>query len=158
MQTPDKGYIEKFFDEYDKERGERYQRISLSARGLSGGGYTYEYKGVNTLWRCPLETLNKHDKEGRLHWPKKEGGVPRLKRYESEYKGAPVQDIWTDISKIYNRSPELLGYPTQKSEALLERIIKASSNKGNFILDPFCGCRTTITVAKSYKENGLELI
>ena len=85
MQEPNKEYVETFFDQYDEERGERYQRLSLSAGGLSGGGYTYEYKGVMALWRCPLETLQKHDEDGRLHWPKKKGGVPRLKRYERKY-------------------------------------------------------------------------
>ncbi len=148
LQKPDREYIETFFDQYDEQRKERYQRISLSALGLSGGGYDYEYKGVRTLWRCPEETLKKHDREGRLHWPKKKGGVPRLKRYETDYKGAPIQDIWTDISKIHNQSRELLGYPTQKPEALLERIIKASSNEGDIVMDPFCGCGTTIAVAE----------
>ncbi len=148
LQKPDREYIETFFDQHDEQRNERYQRISLSALGLSGGGYDYEYKGVRTLWRCPIETLEQHDREGRLHWPKKKGGVPRLKKYESDYKGAPVQDIWTDISKIHNRSPELLGYPTQKPEALLERIIRASSNEGDIVMDPFCGCGTTIAVAE----------
>ena len=103
----DKEYIETFFDQFDEERGERYQRLSLSAGGLSGGGYDYEYKGVRTLWRCPIETLRKHDEEGRLHWPQKVGGVPRLKKYESEHEGVPLQDLWTDISKIHNQSSEL---------------------------------------------------
>ncbi len=113
LRPPDPDYIRKFFDQYDPVKKERYQRLSLSAGGLSGGGYTYEYKGVSTLWRCPPETLEKLDTEGRLHWPKKQGGVPRQKRYISEYEGSPVPDIWTDISKIHNQSPELLGYPTQ---------------------------------------------
>lgn len=147
-QAPDKDYIETFFDCYDKKREERYQRISLSAGGLSGGGYTYEYKGVKTLWRCPIETLKKHDEEGRLHWPQKTGGVPRLKRYESEYEGVLAQDIWSDISKIHNQSNELIGYATQKPEALLERIITASSNEGELVADFFCGSGTTLAVAE----------
>ncbi|MBM3178716.1 MAG: site-specific DNA-methyltransferase [Chloroflexi bacterium] len=146
LQPPNKDYIETFFDQYDEKRKERYQRISLSAKGLSGGGYDYEYKGVRTSWRCPIETLEKYDKEGRLHWPKK--GVPRLKRYESEYEGMTLQDIWTDISKIHNQSPELVGYPTQKPEALLERIIKSSSNENDLVLDCFCGSGTTAAVAE----------
>jgi adenine-specific DNA-methyltransferase len=87
LQEPDVDYINTFFDQYDDERKERYQRLSLSAGGLSGGGYRYEYKGVYAHWRCPLSTLEKHDMDGRLHWPKK--GVPRLKKYESDYEGAP---------------------------------------------------------------------
>ena len=148
LQPAEKDYIDTFFDQYDPERGERYQRLSLSAGGLSGGGYRYEYKGVDTLWRCPIETLKKHDKSGRLHWPKKKGGVPRLKKYESEHEGVPVQDMWTDISKIHNQSSELTGYATQKPEALLDRIIKASSNEGDLIADFFCGSGTTAAVAE----------
>ena len=147
-QPADKEYIDTFFDQYDEERGERYQRLSLSAGGLSGGGYDYEYKGVRTLWRCPIETLRKHDAEGRLHWPKKKSGVPRLKKYESEHEGVPLQDIWSDISKIHNQSIELTGYATQKPEALLERIIRVSSNEGSLVADFFCGSGTTLAVAE----------
>jgi DNA modification methylase len=147
-QPADKEYIDTFFDQFDEQRGERYQRLSLSAGGLSGGGYDYEYKGVRTLWRCPIETLRKHDAEGRLHWPKKAGGVPRLKKYESEHEGMPLQDLWTDISKIHNQSSELTGYGTQKPEALLQRIIKVSSKPGDLVADFFCGSGTTGVVAE----------
>lgn len=143
-----KEYIDTFFDQYDAERGERYQRLSLSASGLSGGGYEYEYKGVKTLWRCPIETLERHDSEGRLHWPQKVGGVPRLKRYESEHEGVPVPDLWTDINKIHNQSSELLQYPTQKPEALLDRMIRATSNVGDLVADFFIGSGTTAAVAE----------
>ena len=74
--------------------------------------------------------------------------MPRLKRYESEHEGVPLQDIWTDISKIHNQSSELLGYATQKPEALLDRIIKASSNQGDLVADFFCGSGTTAAVAE----------
>jgi len=144
----DKDYIDRFFDQYDEERGERYQRLSLSAGGLSGGGYRYTYKGVDTLWRCPIETLQKHDDAGRLHWPKKKGGVPRLKKYESEHEGVPLQDVWTDIAKIHNQSLELTGYSTQKPESLLERIIQSSSDEGDLVADFFCGSGTTAAVAE----------
>ena len=144
----DKDYIDTFFDQFDPVRKERYQRLSLSAGGLSGGGYDYEYKGVRTLWRCPIETLKKHDSENRLHWPKKKGGVPRLKKYESEHNGVPLQDLWTDISKIHNQSAELVGYSTQKPEALLQRIIKSSSNENSIVADLFGGSGTTAVVAE----------
>ncbi|MYC66874.1 MAG: site-specific DNA-methyltransferase [Acidobacteriia bacterium] len=147
-QPAEKEYIDRFFDQFDDERGERYQRLSLSAGGLSGGGYDYEYKGIRTNWRCPVETLEKHDREGRLHWPKKKGGVPRLKKYESEHEGVPLQDIWIDISKIHNQSGELTGYATQKPEGLLERILRVSSNKGDLVADFFCGSGTTLAVAE----------
>ncbi|MGQ0635764.1 MAG: site-specific DNA-methyltransferase [Planctomycetaceae bacterium] len=148
LQPADKDYIDTFFDEFDEERRERYQRLSLSAGGLSGGGYRYVYKGVSAHWRCPIETLKKHDAEGRLHWPKKQGGVPRLKKYESEHEGVPLQDIWTDISKIHNQSAELTGYSTQKPEALIRRILSASSNENDIVADFFCGSGTTAAVAE----------
>lgn len=148
LQPPDREYIETFFDGFDEQRQERYQRISLSALGLSGGGYRYEYKGVTTLWRCPPETLKKHDEEGRLHWPKKQGGVPRLKKFESEYEGMPAQDIWTDISKIHNQSRELVGYATQKPEALISRVLEVSSKPGDLVADFFCGSGTTLAIAE----------
>src|SRR5688500_1311856 len=75
-QQADKEYIDTFYDQHDEERKERYQRLSLSAGGLSGGGYRYEYKGVTAHRRCPIATLRKHDAADRLHWPKKAGGVP----------------------------------------------------------------------------------
>jgi site-specific DNA-methyltransferase (adenine-specific) len=76
------------------------------------------------------------------------GAVPQYKRYLDEMPGVPVQNIWTDIPVINNRSREKLGYPTQKPEALLERIIKTTSNEGDIILDAYCGCGTTIAVAQ----------
>lgn len=154
-QPADQEYIDTFFDQYDEARRERYQRLSLSAGGLSGGGYDYEYKGVRTLWRCPIETLKKYDREGRLHWPKKKGGVPRLKKYESEHEGVPLQDMWTDISKIHNQSAELTGYATQKPEALLERIIRVSSDEGSLVADFFCGSGTTLAVAERLDRRGI---
>jgi adenine-specific DNA-methyltransferase len=90
----------------------------------------------------------RHDAEDRLHWPKKKGGVPRLKRYESEHNGVPLQDIWTDISKIHNQSSELVGYGTQKPESLLERIINSSSIGESIIADFFSGSGTTAAVAE----------
>src|SRR5437763_10910634 len=85
-----------------------------------------------------------------IHWPKalsgRAPGYPRFKRYLST--GAPVQDVITDISPINSQAQERLGYPTQKPVALLERIISASSNPGDIVLDPFCGCGTTIHAAQ----------
>jgi hypothetical protein len=81
-------------------------------------------------------------------WPKKIGGLPQLKYYLDDNKGVPVTDFWDDISLISSSSIESLGYQTQKPEALLERIIKASSNPGDVVLDPFCGCGTTVAAAQ----------
>jgi len=154
-QKPDPEYIETFFDQYDETRKERYARIDLTApRHGDGGNLLYEWRGVwpsqNRTWITTKDKLEQLESEGRIHYPKK--GMPRLKRYESEVKGTVLQDIWADIGQMHNLSAERLGYPTQKPEALLERIIKASSNEGDLVLDPFCGCGTTIAVAEHLKR------
>ena len=118
----------------------------MTAKGLSGGGYTYEYKGSISLWRVPLETMKRLDAEGRLHFTRN-GGI-RLKRYLDELPGLQIQDVVTDIFPINSQAAERLGYPTQKPLALLERIINASSNPGDVVLDPFCGCGTAIHAAQ----------
>jgi len=119
---------------------------NLTAKGLSGGGYEYEYKGVKSLWRCPIETMQELDAEGRLHFTKA-GGI-RLKRYLVENKGTVLQALWDDISPINSQAKERLGYDTQKPLPLLERIIQASSNEGDIVLDPFCGCGTAVVAAQ----------
>ena len=126
--------------------GRLWTDADITAKGLSGGGYEYEYKGAKSLWRCPPETMARLDAEGRLHFTKA-GGI-RLKRYLDENKGAPLQTLWEDISPINSQAAERLGYPTQKPLALLERIIQASSNPGDVVLDPFCGCGTAIAAAQ----------
>lgn len=126
--------------------GRLWADYDLTAKGLTGGGYKYEYKGVESLWRCPLETMQKLDAEGKLHFTK-QGGI-RLKRYLDENKGISLQSLWDDIPPINSQAKERLGYPTQKPEALLQRIVQASSNEGDVVLDPFCGCGTTIAAAQ----------
>jgi site-specific DNA-methyltransferase (adenine-specific) len=155
LQKPSPEYVETFFDCFDQERGERYARLPLDApKHGSGGNLIYEWKGAlpsaNRTWVCTIDKMEAYDKAGRIHYPKK--GMPRLKRYESEYEGTLIQDIWTDINKLHNLSSELLGYPTQKPVALLERIISASSNEGDVILDPFCGCGTAVHGAEKLKR------
>jgi len=98
-------------------------------------------KGLNTIEK--LDILNDN---GRIHWPKS-GGFPRFKRYVGD--GVPVQDVITDIAPLNSQAQERIGYPTQKPLALLDRIIRASSNPGDIVLDPFCGCGTTIEAAET---------
>jgi len=126
--------------------GRMWMDDNLTAKGLSGGGYEYEYKGVTSLWRVPPESMQRLDKEGRLHFTKA-GGI-RLKRYRDENKGVVLQSLWTDIPPINSQAKERLGYPTQKPQALLERIVAASSNEGDVVLDPFCGCGTAVVAAQ----------
>ena len=133
--------------------GRKWADDNLTAKGLTGGGYEYEYEGVSSLWRVPLDTMQRLDAEGRLHFTKT-GGI-RRKRYLDEQKGRPVQALWDDISPINSQAKERLGYPTQKPEALLERIIRASSNQDDVVLDPFCGCGTAVAVAEKLERNWL---
>ena len=126
--------------------GRAWSDYDLTAKGLSGGGYDYEYKGVTSYWRVPLATMRKLDDEGRLHFTSR-GGI-RLKRYLDDMKGRPLQAVWTDINAINSQAKERIGYPTQKPLALLERIVLASSNPGDVVLDPFCGCATACVAAE----------
>ena len=91
--------------------------------------------------------MEKAAAEGLVYFPPN-GGVPREKRFLDEQEGVPLSDIWTDISPLNSQAQERLGYPTQKPLALLERIIAASSNEGDVVLDPFCGCGTAVHAAQ----------
>ena len=126
--------------------GRAWSDDNLTAKGLSGGGYEYAYKGTSSLWRVPLETMQRLDSENRLHFTSR-GGI-RLKRYLDESKGRPLQAVWTGINAINSQAKERVGYPTQKPLALLDRIINASSNEGDVVLDPFCGCATACIAAE----------
>lgn len=151
LQKPSPEYVEQFFDQYDAERKERYARHPLDApRHGDGGNLVYEWKGAwparNRTWSMVKEKMQELDDAGKIHYPK--NGMPRLKKYESDYEGTPIQDIWTDINKIHNQSTELLDYATQKPEALLERIVEMASNPGDLVADFFCGSGTTLAVAE----------
>ena len=98
-------------------------------------------------WAYPPSELDRLDGEGRIYWPSKKGGWPRLKKYLDEAKGIPLQDVWTDIFPLNSQARERLGYPTQKPEDILDRIILATTEPGDLVLDPFCGCGTAIAVA-----------
>ena len=148
-QPYDEAYVNQYY-RYQDPDGRKWMSDNLSASGLSGGGYDYEWKGIRRVWRCPRTTMERLEQEGRLFYTRK--GMPRLKRYYDESKGLPVQDVWTDIEALRSWHQERLGYPTQKPEALLERIIEASSNEGDVVLDPFCGCRTAIIAAHRLKR------
>jgi len=151
-QAYDPDYIETFYDEVESN-GRRYKRNDLTGAGVSKGVSGMSWRGINVTakgrhWMYPPDELEKLDVQGRIHWPKKEGGMPRLKQYPEDNPGSPLQDIWSDIKPIHNLATERLGYPTQKPIALLERIISASSNEGDIVLDPFCGCGTAIVAAE----------
>lgn len=143
FQPYDESYIARFTQ--TDENGRKWESGNLTAKGLSGGGYDYTYKGCRSLWRMPIETMKKMDEEGRLHFTKN-GGI-RSKVYLDELPGMPSQAMWLDIKPINSQAKEKEGYATQKPEALLERIIKASSNKGMVVADFFGGSGVTAAVA-----------
>lgn len=138
-------YIKNQF-RYIDENGRRYRSGDLSASGLSGGGYEYEWKGIKRLWRCPPATMEKLEHEGKLTYTGK--GLVRLKIYLDEMPGLPTQSIWDDVNRIHHLADERLDYGTQKPEALLERLIKASSNENSIVADFFMGSGTTGAVAE----------
>jgi site-specific DNA-methyltransferase (adenine-specific) len=144
-QPYDQAYVEQYY-RYKNDDGRVFMSGDLGAAGLQGGGYDYEYKGVRRVWRVPLTTMERLDAEGRLFFTK--NGIPRIKRFLDEAKGMPAQDVVTDIEALRSWHHERLGYPTQKPEALIERFILASTNEGDVVLDPFCGCGTAVHAAQ----------
>jgi site-specific DNA-methyltransferase (adenine-specific) len=127
--------------------GRLYQLSDLTNPNPDRPNLTYEFLGVTKVWRWTKERMQKAYEEGRIVQPRP-GAVPRYKRYLDEQRGKPLGDVWTDIPPINSQAAERLGYPTQKPLALLERIIRASSNPGDIVLDPFCGCGTAIAAAE----------
>lgn len=127
--------------------GRLYRLDNLINPNPNRPNLTYEFLGVTKVWRWTRERMQKAYDAG-LVIQTKPGTVPQLKRYLDEQRGRPLGDVWTDIPPINSQAAERLGYPTQKPLALLERIIAASSNAGDVVLDPFCGCGTAVHAAQ----------
>jgi site-specific DNA-methyltransferase (adenine-specific) len=161
-------YKEKFF-RFEDEEGRRYRLTILTGSGTRNGHSGRPWRGIDPTksgrhWAVPgyarallpnpdaetvQEALDQLDAIGRVAWPAKQGGVPSFKQYMDDFEGAQLQSVWTDIPPISAQAKERLGYPTQKPLALLERIIKASSNPNDIILDAFCGCGTALVAAQN---------
>jgi DNA modification methylase len=131
--------------------GRRYQLTSLLNPATDRPNLTYEFLGVTRVWRWTKERMKEAYKIGLVVQPRP-GAVPRFKRYLDEQEGKPIDTIWTDIPPINSQAAERLGYPTQKPLALLERIIGASSNENDIVLDAFCGCGTALVAAEKLKR------
>jgi hypothetical protein len=127
--------------------GRRYQLTSLINPAADRPNLTYEFLGVTRVWRWTKDKMQAAYEAGQVVQTAP-GRVPRFKRYLDEQRGNPLSDVWTDIAPINARAAERLGYPTQKPLALLERIIKSAGNEGDVVLDPFCGCGTTVDAAE----------
>ena len=145
----DTAYISRYY-RYDDGDGRGLYTLDNMTSPNPRPNMTYEWKGFPPPvkgWRYSRETMTKLDSEGRIWYPEKTGQRPRLKRYLNEMPGNLVDNVWTDIAPINSQAKERVGFPTQKPLALLERIIKASSNEGDMVLDPFCGCATACVAA-----------
>ncbi len=143
-------YLDTFYKYTEEGTGRRFRISDLSNPNKNRPNLTYEWNGHHKVWRWEKPRMIQAEKSGLLYYSNT--GLAYQKRYLDEMKGQPIDTIWDDIPPIQAQSSERLGYPTQKPEALLERIIKTSSNEGDLVLDPFCGCGTTITVAERLKR------
>jgi site-specific DNA-methyltransferase (adenine-specific) len=130
--------------------GRAYTLDNLLNPNLNRPHLTYQFKGMTRVWRWTKERMLEEDAKGRIVVPRDGKGVPRYKRYLDEQEGVPIDDFWEDID--YVKGGERLGYPTQKPLKLLERIINAASDEGDWVLDPFCGCGTSILAAQELKR------
>ena len=146
-------YVDKFFIHTD-EQGRRY-RIDNLASPNPRPNLMYEYKGYQPPkngWAISLDKMKQFEMEGRLHFPKDKSGRIQRRRFLDELQGKPIQNIWDDIEIVTAHSLERIGYPTQKPEALLQRIIECASNEGDIVLDPFVGGGTLAVVADRLKR------
>ena len=181
----DPEYVKKFYRHDDGDGRGPWRSDQLTAKGLRGGPSGASWRGVNpekvgNHWRTPTgggmneyiiknniipgwpnayptvpDRLNALDAAGLIHWPKKEGGVPCLKRYLASTKGNAACDVITDIIPVQTHATERTGYPDQKPVSLYERIVAASSNPGDLVLDPFCGCGTTLVAARNLDRQSI---
>ena len=150
----DPAYLEKFYRHVEPETGRRYRLGDLTNPNKERPNLTYEFppgSGTVRVWRWTQERMMKAWEDGRVVIPGK-GEVAQFKRYLDEMSGTLIKDIWYDIEHLHGSSNESMGYQTQKPEALLERIIRAASNEGDIVLDPFCGCGTAVAVAERLKR------
>ncbi len=134
--------------------GRLYQLDNLQNPNPNRPNLTYEFLGHKKVWRWTKERMQAAYDAGIVVQPSP-GSVPRMKRYLDEQEGKPIDTVWTDIPPINSQAQERLGYPTQKPVALLERIIQASSNEGDVVLDPFCGCGTAVHAAQKLNRQWL---
>ena len=160
----DNDYLSKTYSNVDPD-GQRWKSTDLTADGIRRGESGLPWRNIDVTskgrhWAVPTDIefgltgatvqdrLDELDAKGFIHWPAKKGGMPRFKQYADGMEGVVLHTLWTDIKPIGAQAVERLGYPTQKPVALLDRIIKASSNEGDIILDAFCGCGTALVAAE----------
>ena len=154
-QPYDEAYIDRYFRFDDDDGRGRYWTGDLTGSGTRNGPSGGSWRGFDVRrrgrhWAYTPDELDRLDRNNRIYWPPTAGAMPKLKRYLNEARGVPAQDVLLDVPSLQRMSSgysESMGYLTQKPVALLDRIIRASSNPGDVVLDPFCGCATTIEAA-----------
>ncbi|MCX6906538.1 MAG: DNA methyltransferase, partial [Verrucomicrobia bacterium] len=146
----DPDYIAKFYRFVEEGTGRRFRLSDLTNPNPDRPNLTYEWKGHKRVWRWTKERMEEADKKGIIHYSST--GLAAQKRYLDEMQGQPVDTVWDDIPPIQAQADERLGYPTQKPLALLDRIIKASSDENQIVLDAFCGCGTALVAAQKSKR------
>ena len=155
----DPNYVQKFYRHVDEKTGRRYQLDNLLNPNKDRPNLTYEFpegSGIIRVWRWTKERMQKAYEDGIVIIPS-EGGVARMKRYLDEQEGTPITDLWNDIEYLHGSNKETIGYPTQKPEKLLARIIECASNEGDTVLDPFVGGGTTIAVADKLQRKWIAI-
>ena len=145
-QDLNQGYVQKTYRHHD-QRG-RYRTAPLHTGGLSGRGYRYEFRGYNREWRYPGQRMQQLEAEDRIRQGRDGQGIPERKVYLHENKGKPISNFWDDVPALTGQNEERTGAPDQKPLALYERMILASSNQGDLVLDPFAGSGTTLIAAQ----------
>lgn len=132
--------------------GRRYQLDNLINPNQNRPNLTYEFLGVTRVWRWTRERMQAAYDAGMIVQTAP-GRVPRLKRYLDEQRGMPLGDVWSDIPPLNSQARERIGYPTQKPMALLERLMRLTTREGDVVLDPFCGCGTTVETAQHLRRS-----
>jgi adenine specific DNA methylase Mod len=131
----------------DDGDGRLYQLADLQNPNPDRPNLKYEFLGITKVWRWTKDRMHAAYEAGLIH-QSAPGNVPRYKRYLDQMRGMPLGDVWTDIPPLNSQARERMGYPTQKPLKLLDRLIRAASNRDDVVLDPFCGCGTTVEAAQ----------
>ena len=157
---PNEEYVKKSFRHDDGDGRGLYGLDNLA--NPHHGGYDYDWEGYKPPakgWRCPEKTMQEFHDKGLLYYPVDKHGNPaydkrvRRKRYLSQYKGAVMGNVWTDIGPLQESDEEFMGYSTQKPPELMQRIIECSTNEGDLVFDPFCGCASLLTAAEDFSRD-----
>ena len=151
----EEAYLDKYY-RFDDGDGRLYWRADITGAGTRNGATGKPWRGydpnkIGRHWTTTPKKLDALAEADGIYFPAG-GGMPMMKRYRDQLKGRAVPDLWDDVDRINPVGSERLGYPTQKPEALLERIIRASSDEGGVVLDPFCGCGTAVVTSQKLER------